>query len=200
MRKFVLLIVIIIGIPIHAKSFTSLNIQSELMPEEYFVYKTILRKMFVGEFTKQLVLEGTTESDSFYKDYPNVRKKLIAQFNGTTEDFIEKNIKSFELNDKFNVGLKVNTLRGNERKELFDELIKRSDSYDEWTEVLNRKYSNGGTGIIRLSRVGFNADKNRALVLVGFQCGWTCGESNYILLEKKKGKWKIKRKVMKSIS
>lgn len=196
MRKCIFLSLVFILFSIFAQANFGQTVSE---PEEYIVYKALLKQMFIDENTKRLVIEGFTAADDFYNDYPNVRKKLTSSFKGTTEDFIAKNTKSYELNDKFNLEVKINILNGKERKELFKELNKKS-GYDEWADVLSQKYSKGGAEIITLSRVGFNTDKNLALVFVGSQCGWTCGESNYVLLAKKEGRWKVKKKRLKSIS
>jgi hypothetical protein len=44
-------------------------------------------------------------------------------------------------------------------------------------------------GIIRLSAVGFNSNKSKALVYIGHACGGLCGGGGYSFLEKKDGKW-----------
>jgi hypothetical protein len=201
MRKFILLPIFFISVGIFAQANFGASIvrQTVLESEEYVVYKALLKQMFISENTKRLIIDGLTEADNFYNDYPKVRKKFTSRFKGTTEDFITKNTEAYELNDKFNLEVKLNILNGNEREELFKELNKKG-SYDEWAEILSQKYSKGGAEIIRLSRVGFNADKSQALVFVSFQCGWTCGEGNYVLLAKKEGQWKVKKKDMTWIS
>jgi hypothetical protein len=50
------------------------------------------------------------------------------------------------------------------------------------------RYPDSG-GIIQLSAVGFNSDKNRALVYMGHSCGGLCGGGGYSFSEKKEGKW-----------
>jgi hypothetical protein len=45
--------------------------------------------------------------------------------------------------------------------------------------------------VVRLSRVGFDADRTRALVYRGQMCGPLCGSGEYVLLEKRSGVWRI---------
>ncbi len=165
--------------------------------EEYEVYNGLLEEMFIGEFTEQLVIEKYTKPNDLYIDYPKSHNKYISRFNDTAKDFMEKNKKSIELENKFNVKVKMNLLYGEERKKLFDEL---NANYFEWEKVFAENYSKSGNQILTLSRVGFNVKKTKALLHLGYQCGWTCGEGNYILLIKKDGKWKIKKKSMTWIS
>lgn len=47
--------------------------------------------------------------------------------------------------------------------------------------------------IFDVSAVGFNADRTRALVYVGHNCGGLCGGGTYHLLVKKDGHWQIDR-------
>lgn len=161
--------------------------------EEYKIYDVLLEEMFIGEFTEQLVIEKFTEPNNLYIDYPKSHNRYLSRFKDTAKDFIEKNKKPFELENKFNVKVKINLLYGDERKKLFVELNATYYS-DEWGKILSEKYSKSGNQILTLSRVGFNNKKTKALLHLGYQCGRTCGEGNYILLVKKDGKWKIKKK------
>ena len=47
--------------------------------------------------------------------------------------------------------------------------------------------------IFEVSAVGFNADRARALVYVGHDCGGMCGGGTYHLLVKKEGHWQNDR-------
>ncbi len=197
MSKSIILKLNLFLIAILCLSNVSFSQTSADLAEEYNVYNDLLDEMFIGEFTEQLVVERFTEPNNLYIDYPKSHRKLVSRFNDTAKDFFEKNIKSFELENKFNVKVKINLLYGEERKKLFDEL---NANYFEWDKVFAKTYSKSGNQILTLSRVGFNNKKTKALVNLGYQCGWTCGEGNYILLFKKNEKWKIKKKSMTWIS
>jgi hypothetical protein len=47
--------------------------------------------------------------------------------------------------------------------------------------------------IFQVSVVGFNADRNRAMVYVGHNCGGLCGGGTYHLMVKKDGQWQVDR-------
>jgi hypothetical protein len=49
------------------------------------------------------------------------------------------------------------------------------------------------TVIFQVSVVGFNADRNRAMVYVGHNCGGLCGGGTYHLMVKKDGQWQVDR-------
>lgn len=191
--KSVLFTVILVLFGICAKT----NFAVSLEQEEYIVYDVLLEQMFIGEKTNQLVIEGITIEDDLYQNYPDIHKKLIAKYRDTSSDFIFKNEIGYELGDNFSVKTKINLLRGSEREELFKKLYAH---YDGWDNIFIEKYPKSGNLIVSFSRVGFNEKKTKALVIVGYQCGWTCGEGNYVLLTKEKVHWKIKKKTMKWIS
>jgi hypothetical protein len=99
------------------------------------------------------------------------------------DDFNAKNAKSHELSSRFTfTGLVV--------------LL----SQDEWTSMFNaggweelyRRYP-GARGILTLSRVGFNAKRDRAFLYAGSASGPRSGAGYFVLLEKSKasGTWYI---------
>ena len=51
-------------------------------------------------------------------------------------------------------------------------------------------------GITTLSRVGFDAALDQALVYIGTQSNWLAGSGYYILLKKVNGAWSIDQRVM----
>ncbi len=55
-------------------------------------------------------------------------------------------------------------------------------------------------GITSLSRVGFNATFDQALVYIGTQSNWLAGAGYYILLKKTDGLWSIDQQVTAWIS
>lgn len=56
------------------------------------------------------------------------------------------------------------------------------------------------SGIIRLSRVGFNSGRDEALVSVDSNCGALCGSDDLFLLRRVAGKWTIVGKTNLSVS
>lgn len=63
----------------------------------------------------------------------------------------------------------------------------------EWIDFL-KKYP--AHGLIELSRVGFNARRDRALVYTGSQGGPKSGAAFLILLSKTNGNWVIDQKII----
>ena len=51
----------------------------------------------------------------------------------------------------------------------------------------------GSTGLVSLSRIGFNDDHTEALVYVAHTCGSLCGSGEFVILKKTQGHWTIDR-------
>jgi len=58
-----------------------------------------------------------------------------------------------------------------------------------WTRFLDRYPE--ASGIVIFSRVGFGANEDEALVLMGYRCGDLCGAGGLYLLVKEEGSWKV---------
>src|SRR5579862_685264 len=54
-----------------------------------------------------------------------------------------------------------------------------------------QKHYPGSAGIVSISSVGFNENKDRALVYVSFTCGDLCGGAHFYTLEKRGISWEI---------
>lgn len=184
---------LLIAIGIAAQSVFALPRISddEINQEEYQVYRFLLTKMFVRQYPKRVLIQGYTKTDDLrsYSLRDHLRNKY--RFRDTQEDFLAKNNKACKLTNNFNLGVETILLYEEENEKLSEKL---KTNYDEYEKLFNEVYPDAGTTIVTFSRVGFNKKQTKALVHVGDSCGWTCGEGNYITLEKKSGQWKIKKK------
>jgi hypothetical protein len=198
MRNCLLLSLIALLVGSHNLASPAVQTIAQPAPEreEYVVYAALLKEMFIGKETKQLVIERyTAVNDSSNSEPDTFIEQLSPLMKETTSDYKEKNKQSVELSDRFELKVKLNFLSRDELKRIFE---KRDEKYDGW-KAFRQKYPGAGE-IITLSRVGFNPDKSQALIFVGYQCDWLCGEGNYILLTKRDGEWKIEKKSMTWIS
>jgi len=57
------------------------------------------------------------------------------------------------------------------------------------------KRFSGSPGIMKLSRVGISADGNQALFSASHECGGLCGGGEYVVMEKRDGRWLIEREI-----
>ena len=69
---------------------------------------------------------------------------------------------------------------------------------DGW-DTFYQKYP-GSSGIVTLSKVGFNKEMNQALVIMGVQRGRVFGIGELYLLQKENNAWRIQKAAMLWIS
>lgn len=155
--------------------------------EEYAVYSAVIKNLYLKEMklkepiliSNRTACYGDRESSIFGDDFLNrmTAEQRVSQlkeiFLPVSEemlfDYDEKQMASKWLRrPKFN--LQVEYI-------LVDDINKENYLTDR---------------SIRFSGVGFNRQRNRAFVFTQFVCSALCGSSNFILLEKVEGNWKIK--------
>jgi hypothetical protein len=176
----------------------SVSAQNNPDLDEYSVFSALLQQEFIGKGTKQLVIKNQTDIYNFSNNetLDNLQKYLLPLEKETFLDFSSRNKQSADLKNKFNLKVKIN-LVGEEIGRIFAGGERDSEN-DGW-KMFHKKYPTAG-GFITLSRVGFNKEKTQALIYAAHNCGWLCGEGNYILLVKKDNIWKIEEKLMNWIS
>lgn len=159
--------------------------------EEYEVYSALLNEMFVEDGAKLLVIQKetlfyanpdylkqtTTEGRilDMKKYYPSVSEE-------TLRDYEAKFMQSSILKSNFNLPAKHVLI--NEAELMKDKDGSRVNSFYE-------KFQDA-SGMITLSKVGFNKNRTEAFVKVEFVFCPLCSHGDKILLEKKFGKWRIK--------
>ena len=161
--------------------------------DEYAVYSALIRKSFLEDGVKLLViqnrtlfyanpdyLKGTTSEQRVQEMkcyYPAVDESAL-------RDFESKHLKSSEIVPNFDLPVKY--VLANK---------------DEIVESLNEKASPGrylfyqrypdARGLIALSRVGFNQGRDQAFVRVEFTFCPLCGHGDRVFLKKESGKWTV---------
>jgi hypothetical protein len=127
-----------------------------------------------------------------------LNKKLSPLDADFVRDFNERNNSTAELQNQFDLKSKANLLSETELRMIF----KPERSYGEIAEEdwanFRKKYQT--FSLLSLSRVGFNKNRDKALVVLGSQYGYLGGDGFYYLLVKKRDGWKIKKKVRAWIS
>lgn len=179
--------------------------------EEYAVYDAIIREMYIRDGVNLVVIEGQTWTGCSLKDYYDdfakdmdilSRLKLDMFFSSASdalEDFEEKDKESHPLKELFTLPLKYILIR----REEYDEIFRNKESKG-WI-VYHKRYPDS-PGILSLSRAGFNAEMNTAVVYVVMQreepIAYTTGEKKliagyqhyYVILTKTKAGWTIEGK------
>jgi hypothetical protein len=118
----------------------------------------------------------TVESSSLVGRDVKLERELIDDFNAKNKD-------PHLLSDRFSAARKVVLLSKEESEEIFNK--------GGWDEFY-RSYPKAG-GILTLSRVGFNAVRDRAFLYVGSLAGPRAGAGYFVLFQKSKasGTWYV---------
>lgn len=174
--------------------------ESKISKEEYLVYAAVFDGVIVknGIFRpspnfKLLLLKDFTV-DNFDKlkldnQYAKrVKERLPTLLPETINSFSAANQNQTKLKDKFKTRIQHKLFTDTDSKEFFKNGTRLSEYY-EW-EIFYKKYPNS-RGIVSVSRIGFNGEKNQALVYFEHWCLSLCGTGNYIVLKKENGNWKI---------
>ncbi|HET6975131.1 MAG TPA: hypothetical protein VFI24_02325 [Pyrinomonadaceae bacterium] len=195
MKKYLLLTVIMVLLASLAPART----EGQASTEEYAVYSAVIANMFPDEKRADdskdkvipLVILNVTGTDRprpkevqgelyFKQMFPTLPA-------GVAQDYNARNNEPARLKESFDLKLKYILVDDKEIKKIFD--VGRN-----WEEFYKR-YP-GSRGFILLSRVGFNAEMNQALVYIQHSCGGLCGTGNYMLLEKKDDRWQVVKRSM----
>jgi hypothetical protein len=176
-----------------------------VLSEEQEIYRTVLHEMFVREGTKLLVIESQTEGCHFYEDADSARLSArnedfhtsIGEMfptveNSTFDDYRDRNrtIGSLFLSD---IGFDYVLLSPETYNRFFD-----SEAGHGWADFY-KKYPRAN-GLIFFSKIGFNKQRDQALVYAGSACGGLCGDGSYVLLRRRADKWAIEKAVRVWIS
>ena len=144
----------------------------EISSVEYSVYSDLINSRFLRRGTNLAVITARTRFDSMAsipKEFEN--------------DLLPKNNQSYALQRRFHLRRRYLLLADDEVNRLIIDDPKGGDTF--W------KTYPKSTGVLTLSRVGFNATKTKAFVCAAQVCGPLCGYGYSFVLEKQNGAWKI---------
>ena len=171
--------------------------QTSIEAEEYAVYTDLIKNVYGNDAPKQFAIQKKIDAKFIDSDYKSVVEKLSLDAN-LVKDFNERNNSAEQLENQFDLKPKVTLLSEAELNVIF----KPERSYGETAEEdwANFRKEFQTTSLLSLSRVGFNKNQDKALVVLGSQYGWLGGDGFYYLLVKKSDGWKIKKKLRAWIS
>jgi hypothetical protein len=158
--------------------------------EEYAVYSALIKDEFVKDNVKLLVisdqtlfyanpdyLNSTTNEDRIQqskKFYPTVPEDAVI-------DFETKHLQPFGLSPKLNLPVKYKLIDKTRLERDKDGAGIRS-FYEEFPKA---------RGIISLSRVGFNRERNQAFARVEYTFCPLCSHGGMVFLRKEWGMWRV---------
>jgi len=168
---------------------TATNQITKEAAENYNVYNVVINGAYIRESGELIIIEDQT---SLPGEVPRIRQLIEGSIlkdpatQDILDDFLTKNAQVHPLGNNFNLNAKYVLISSVDQRQLFQ-------TDNGWTEF-NNKYP-AARGILSLSQVGYNRERNLALVCIGYQSGMLSGGGDFVLLAKENGDWVIKRKV-----
>ena len=156
--------------------------------DEVAVQSAVLDEFRTGAM-RLVVLDSTVAGASHYvdEDYASALAEFGPLAPGLREDFDRKrHQRAAVLQPRSRVSI---VLVG---KRTLDSLRHDSDGPRGYWDRFHRRFP-GAFGRVSLSRVGFSADGNHALVLADYGCGGRCGGTRYYLLQRTAEGWRVVR-------
>ena len=166
--------------------------KTTLTEEDYAIYAAALQRLYSNDLYSNEKIDRILLMDQTGAGVPpgmaavtRLGNENPAFYKNLTEDLKElgsRNKASAVIDShKIDTKLEVLTLSVEEAKKIVD---------SGW-EAFGKQYSRC-RGITLLSLPALNAEKDRALLYVGFSCGIVCGDGRLLLAMKKDGKWSLK--------
>ena len=168
------------------------------LPEEYEVYSAVIAYRFrpgashppppVSDETREVILvSNLTMTDSKSSSgFDNASKAMPSGIEPrTVDDYLAKNRSASSIADHFNLPVSHVLVDGSEITALT-----AKGSSTAWHDFFG-KHPNAFV-VTRLSRVGFNPNKDQAMVYMDRFCGPRCGSGGYWFVVKDGGGWKVK--------
>lgn len=162
--------------------------------EEQAVYAALVKQMYTA--STLVIMDNTAtgpngvEDTASHLDYVLQNMHDVTQ--ATLDSFKARNEKAYPLLPHMDLGITYILLSQSQRNQIFGQ------NQSGW-EVFYNNYPDA-PGITALSRVGFDATLDQALVYIGTQSNWLAGAGYYILLRRADGLWKVDQKVMVWVS
>jgi len=168
----------------------------EVTPDEYAIYSRLIQDFNLTG--RPLVIASQTSVDDEKELLRNdVLRHLAREFpvpySKTIADFKAKNARSFDLDQKIPGVPSYALVPHEELDKLWDNCTQAKQECG-W-ELFYNKYPDS-SGIVTLSRVGFTATGEDALVYLGNRRHWKSGTGYLVLLHKNGAEWAVVKSVV----
>lgn len=162
--------------------------QENLEAEEYAVYSAVIDELSRGWGASGRVTlrieKDFPSSDVYARNGHEYVKAIMREVSQEVRDDYEaKNKLPYELKSLFDIRVPY-------------VLVSSKARWSQPQKGASRKMAepNHRSSSMTLSRVGFNAKADQALVYVGLICGRLCGSGSYVMLAKENGVWRVERR------
>ncbi len=159
---------------------------------DYAVYKALIETMYTDPKVKMVVIRDHTFSSlnpavGDEKAFEGIQQAMPEVDQAMRDSYLARNAQSALLEDRFNLKLPVTLLSQADFDSFFGTNGKGWDSY-------YFQYPNS-QGVLGLSRVGFNAQGDKALVCASTQVYTMAGAGYAVVLSLENGLWKVVNQV-----
>ncbi len=157
--------------------------ESDIIPNsEYEVYSSAILSRNDPRSVNKIVIYPLTYNQTVCYNYDclqNFKNYSLKNDSILVDDYKNKNAKAYRLENKFSIPQTVILISEEELNEIFQ-------NETGW-DTFNERYPNS-SGIIQISRAGFNTDQTQAILYFSYQRGMVWGEGYLIFLTKDEGK------------
>lgn len=162
--------------------------------EQQAVYAALLHGLYSSP--NFVIMDTSATSPGGVGDISSILVNILQNMHGvdpqTADNFRARNDASYPVSPRMDLGVAYVLLTRDQMTQLFNQ------NQDGW-QLFYEQYP-GAPGITTLSRVGFNAAFDQALVYIGTMSHWLAGAGYFVLLNKVNGAWGIDQQVMSWIS
>ena len=184
-RSSLLSIILLLCASGGAGGATVLTAQAAPDAEEYSVYSALLEKEFARGGPPLVILADYPSWDAYARGGAQYLRTLMPSVpEEVRDDFEAKNRRPYRLRDQLRAGVPYVLVSLEECREL----LRRQKRKEYKARCPSLSWS------MTLSRVGFSAGRDRAVVYVGIRCRGLCGSGEYFLLTKESGAWEIRER------
>ena len=155
--------------------------------EEYAIYSALVRQNPIGyNLGSSFVVREQTvvDLDPFERMLEHVHKLPSS----LVDSYRSRNAASYMLGPNLDVEQDYALMP----EEDYDKIFGPGGAM--WTRFQARYPE--ASGLVTFSRVGFDANADKALALIGYRCGDLCGAGGLYLLVKEDGNWKVQEELM----
>ena len=189
-RIWVLLVLLLCSCSLRSPSPTATPPPS-IEAEEYAVYSAMIQQNPIGYNLSSFVVireQTVADLDMFERTLQQVGRlpaKLV-------DSYRSRNVASYTLGANLDLEQDYALMP----QEEYDRIFRRGGAI--WPNF-EAKYPEA-RGLVFFSRVGFDANEDKALVSMGFSCGDLCGAGGLYLLVKEDGNWKFQEALVEWMS
>ena len=161
--------------------------------EEVAVYREILHQGR-GSTRSQVLIHEESTGNTLHTIGHAEQIKLTEELNSQEEilnDWKDKNSRRQIISESLDLSIHYKVLT----KKDFNLIFKNKDLDAAW-DTFAKRYKNTD-GFIRLSKPGFDAKREKSIVLVEYHCGPNCGTGRFLSLKKNdSGNWVTENSIL----